>query len=233
LFNWSKQRKVSGLHSPERLDNDIERLQAPEEVGLLLTFGPMNTILNNAKELEELGFGAVVARVQEAAAQGLEALMTQPSQDSLQMLSHDAEAVLKLNRVVKIPPKLEEFLRKAVEEKKKPRLPEKEVKKPPQATQGKSGRGMSYDSVEARLRMNGLLPLAGGKKYSYWSLPGTSANDGTFIRFAAKSVRLVQRSKIGRKINDLGITEEAYYGKLTAEMVDRLISSSKRRSDPG
>jgi hypothetical protein len=221
------------LHSPDQLENEIERLQAPEEVGLLLTFGPMNTILNNAKELEELGFGAVVARVQEAAGHGLEALLTQPSQDSLRMLSHDAEAVLKLNGVVKIPPKLEEFLTQAVDEKKKRRQLEREAKKPPQATQGRSGKGMSYESVEAHLRMNGLVPLAGGKKYSYWGLPGTSANDGTFIRLAAKTVRLVQRSKIGRKINDLGITEEAYYGKLTPEAVETLISSLKKRSKLG
>jgi hypothetical protein len=80
------------------------------------------------------------------------------------------------------------------------RQPEREVKKPAQATQGKSGTGMSYDAVEARLRMNGLTPIAGGTKYTYWGLPGTPATDGTFIRLAAKTVRLVERHKAGRKM---------------------------------
>jgi hypothetical protein len=226
------------LHSPDQdqLEKDIERLQAPEEVGFLLTFGLMNTILNNAKELNELGYGSVVSRVQDAASQGLEALAKAPSQEALRLLAHDAESITQMNGVVRIPQTLLEFLQQAVEAKKKPRherQPEREVKKPTRATQGKTGQGMSYDTVEAHLRMNGLVPLAGGTKNSYWGLPGTPANEGTFVRLAAKTVKLVQRSKIGRKINDLAITEEAYYGKLTPDLVDELIGKLKRRSSPG
>ena len=69
---------------------------------------------------------------------------------------------------------------------------------------------MSYASVEAHLRLNGLTPIAGGTKYTYWGQAGTPANEGTFIRLAAKTVRLVERHKAGRKITDTGITDECY-----------------------
>jgi hypothetical protein len=202
--------------SRDHLDRDIERLANPEAVGFLLTFGEIKYMLENTKELEEVGYGSVVTRVRNAATQGLEQLTGEPSNEALRQLAHDAEAILSLKAVVEIPPKLEGFLRQAVEDRSKPRQerqPEREVKKPTQASEGQSGKGMSYDTVEAQLRLNGLTPLAGGTKYSYWGLPGTPTNDGTFIRLSAKTVRLVRRHKAGRKINDLAITEEAYYGK--------------------
>ncbi len=92
---------------------------------------------------------------------------------------------------------------------------------------------MSYASVEAHLRLNGLTPIAGGTKYTYWGLAGTPVNEGTFLRLAAKTVRLVERHKAGRKITDAGITDEAYTGKLALELLDTLITSLKRRSGPG
>jgi len=229
----------ASLHSPhtdDELESDIERLQTPEEVGFLLSFGLMSKILQSAKELKEVGYGAIVAQVQRAAELGLQAVLDDPTSEMLQGLAHDAKHILALKDVIAIPSKLEEFLRQAVEEKDQPRQqrqPERPVKKPATATQGKSGRGMSYDAVEAHLRMNGLTPIAGGTKYTYWGLPGTPANDGTFIRLAAKTVRLVERSKVGRKINDFGISEEAYYGKVTPDLVDTLIASLKRRIGPG
>jgi hypothetical protein len=157
----------ASLHSPDHdeLEKDLQRLQTREEVGFLLSFGLMSRILNNAKELEEVGYGAVVARVQHAASKGLEAVATEPSKDALRDLAHDAKSILKLKGVIEIPPTLEEFLRKAVEEKNKPRQerqPEREVTKPTKATAGKSGKGMSYDAVEAQLRLNGLTPLSSG-----------------------------------------------------------------------
>ncbi len=224
---------LHSLHMDDQLERDIERLQTPEEVGFLLSFGPVSKMLHSAKELTEVGCGATVAQVRRAAELGLQAVLDDPNTETLQGLAHDAKDILALRDVIAIPPKLEKFLRQAVEEKNKPRQqrqPERPVKKPATATQGKSGRGMSYGAVEAHFRLNGLTPIAGGTKYTYWGLPGTPASDGTFIRLAAKTVRLVERSKVGREINDCGITEEAYYGKLTPDLVDTLIASLKRRS---
>jgi hypothetical protein len=114
----------ASLHSPhtdDQLERDIERLQTQEEVGFLLSFGPMSKILHSAKELREVGYGAIVAQVQRAAELGLQAVMDDPTSEMLQGLAHDAKHILALRDVIAIPPKLEEFLRRAVEEKNKPR----------------------------------------------------------------------------------------------------------------
>ena len=163
----------ASLHTPhtdDELERDIERLQTKEEVSFLLSFGPMSKILHSAKELREVGYGAIVAQVQRAAEHGLQAVLDDPTSEMLRGLAHDAKHILALKDMIAIPPKLEEFLRRAVEDKNTPRQerqPERDVKKPAKATQGKSGKGMSYASVEAHLRMNGLTPIAGGTKYTF------------------------------------------------------------------
>jgi len=88
-------------------------------------------------------------------------------------------------------------------------------------------------TVEAKLRELGFTDVAGGSKYAYWAPRGTRGKEGYFVRLAAKSARVVLRSRQDRGFYDMGIDDEpTYYGSATAAKVAamaKLVEDSRAR----
>lgn len=97
--------------------------------------------------------------------------------------------------------------------------PKKRTKKAP-------GVGMKMAEAQAYLKKQGLAQVAGGSKYAYYGVPGSPVY-GDFIRIAAKSIRLVRKRK---SAGDWGIWNEVYFGKLTPQILDKMIAYVKSKA---
>lgn len=91
------------------------------------------------------------------------------------------------------------------------------------------GVGMKADKIISYLKTKGLIYIGGGGKYSYYGLSHQSTGEGYFIRIAAKTIRLVNRYRVYNKLEERGATEEVYFGAVTSQILDQLITTLKRR----
>jgi len=67
-------------------------------------------------------------------------------------------------------------------------------------------------AVEATLRDAGLFRVAGGNRFSYYGVRGQD-KEGYMIRVGIKAFRIVKRTRIGGKLEDISIGSETYHGK--------------------
>jgi hypothetical protein len=67
-------------------------------------------------------------------------------------------------------------------------------------------------AVENTLRDAGLVQVAGGTRFSYYGAPGQD-REGYMIRVGIKAFRIVKRTRIGGKLEDISISKESYHGK--------------------
>lgn len=88
------------------------------------------------------------------------------------------------------------------------------------------GVGMKPADVAAYLISKGLRLVGGGNKNAYYGFGGL---EGYMIRLKSKTIRLVNRSRIyGRALEDRGVTQEAYFGALTPQILDQMIAQLQR-----
>jgi hypothetical protein len=98
----------------------------------------------------------------------------------------------------------------------------------------KPGVGMKLDEIEAYLREQGLMVVAGGNVNSYYGLPGDRDPVGVFIHIAGKTIKPVRRTRIGRGIEDIRLTRQSFYfGDMTREILDKWIAFLKKKREEG
>ena len=90
--------------------------------------------------------------------------------------------------------------------------------------------GMSPDAIHAYMEQAGFSIMAGGQKYSYWGPTSHREKEGLFIREARKTIRLIERTKIDRNLEDMGVTQEAYFGAVTPALLDKWINHIKTKN---
>lgn len=94
------------------------------------------------------------------------------------------------------------------------------------------GVGMKQDEIEAYLREQGLVAVAGGRVNSYYGLPGDREPVGVFIHIAGKTIKPVRRTRIGRGIEDARLTRQSFYfGDMTKGILDKWIAFLKKKRD--